>query len=155
MTSDGKELVAYCGLYCGDCFGYQGKVADLARDLRKELRAARFDKTAEVLSEYSFFDVFKGYARCYEVLGALVKFRCKRGCRSGGGSPFCRMRRCCERKGIDGCWECDAFETCEKLEFLSANHGDAHLRNLRKIRRGGIDGFLSGKRWWYAKPPDA
>ena len=42
-----KELIAYCGLYCGDCFAYQGKIADLARDLRKELRQSKFDKTAE------------------------------------------------------------------------------------------------------------
>ena len=40
-----KELIAYCGLYCGDCFAYQGKIADLARDLRKELRQSKFDKT--------------------------------------------------------------------------------------------------------------
>ena len=32
---DDKELVAYCGLYCGDCFGYQGKIAELSKDLRK------------------------------------------------------------------------------------------------------------------------
>ena len=44
-----KDLVAYCGLYCGDCFGYKGKIADLARDLRKELRAAKFAKIAEAL----------------------------------------------------------------------------------------------------------
>ena len=42
-----KDLVAYCGLYCGECFSYRGKVADLARDLRKELRQTRFDKVAE------------------------------------------------------------------------------------------------------------
>jgi len=46
----GKDLVAYCCLYCGDCFGYKGKIADLARDLRKELRAAKFAKIAEALA---------------------------------------------------------------------------------------------------------
>ena len=65
---EGKELIAYCGLYCGDCFGHQGKIADLARDLRKELRKHRFDKTAETLSEVSFFATFKNYPQCYEVL---------------------------------------------------------------------------------------
>jgi len=54
MTEE-KALVAYCGLYCGDCFGHKGKVADLARDLRKELRQAKFDRTAEFLSANSFF----------------------------------------------------------------------------------------------------
>ena len=44
-----EDLVAYCGLYCGDCFGSEGKIADLARDLRKELRSAKFDKFAKFI----------------------------------------------------------------------------------------------------------
>jgi len=49
-----RDLIAYCGLYCGDCFYHEGKVADLARDLRNELRLAKFDRTAESLSNISF-----------------------------------------------------------------------------------------------------
>ena len=45
-TSEIKELVAYCGLYCGDCYRHKGRLADLARDLRKELRQEKFDVTA-------------------------------------------------------------------------------------------------------------
>ena len=45
-----KDLIAYCGLYCGDCFAHRGKIADLARDLRKELRQAKFDRIVESLS---------------------------------------------------------------------------------------------------------
>ena len=147
MTEE-RDLVAYCGLYCGDCFGYQGKIADLARDLRKELRLAKFDKTAELLSAIPFFATFKDYHQCYEVLGALVKFRCKNTCRGGGGPPFCKMRKCCQKKGIEGCWQCDEFETCEKLDTLKPNHGDAHLKNLRIIKKQGIDEFIKGKRYW-------
>lgn len=147
-----ENLIAYCGLYCGDCFGYQGKVADLARDLRKELRAARFDKTAASLSDVSFFRVFKDYGRCYEVLGALVKLRCRKGCKNGGGPPFCKMRNCCQRKDFEGCWECSEFEACEKLDFLKPNHGDAHIKNLRKLRKKGTEEFIQGKRHWYSAP---
>ena len=146
--SEEEDLVAYCGIYCGDCFVHKGKIADLARDLRKELRQAKFDRTAEVLSANSFFAVFKDYRQCYEVLGALVKFRCKKACRGGGGPPFCKMRKCCQRKGIEGCWQCDDFETCEKLDFLKPSHEDAHLKNLRIIRKDGIDNFIRGNRHW-------
>ena len=65
-----KDLIAYCGLYCRDCVSHKGKVADLARDLRKELRTAKFDKTAEVLAAVPFFEAFKDYDECYDVLGA-------------------------------------------------------------------------------------
>jgi len=46
MNEETKGLIAYCGLYCGDCIGYRQKAADLARDLRKELRKTKFEKTA-------------------------------------------------------------------------------------------------------------
>lgn len=30
------------------------------------------------------------------------------GCHQGGGEP-CEVRDCCLTKGLQGCWECDAF----------------------------------------------
>jgi len=147
MPESEKDLIAYCGLGCMDCFGHQGKIADLSRDLRKELRKARFENQAKLMSAEPYFAVFKDYDKCYQVLGALVKFRCKSACR-GGGPPFCKIRNCCHKKAIDGCWQCDYFETCDKLAFLEPFHADAHLKNIRKIRKFGIDGFLEGKRFW-------
>ncbi|MDY6852849.1 MAG: DUF3795 domain-containing protein [Thermodesulfobacteriota bacterium] len=150
MPGNDSNLIAYCGLYCGDCSSHQGTIADLARDLRKELRRSRFDKTAEALSAVPYFDVFQDYGRAYEVLGAMVKFRCKKACRSGGGPPFCKIRKCCQKKGFEGCWECGEFQTCEKLDFLKPSHGGAHIKNLRKIKKSGQEKFIEGKRHWYA-----
>jgi hypothetical protein len=42
-------------------------------------------------------------------------------------------------------------KTCEKLDFLKPNHGDAHLKNLQKIKKKGIGEFLEGKKYWYNK----
>ena len=143
-----KDLIAYCGLYCGDCYRYKGRIADLARDLRKELRQEKFDKTAESMSAISFFAAFKNYSQCYELLGEMVKFRCKRTCRGGGGPPVCKIRECCRKKDIEGCWQCAEFETCQKLDFLKTFHDDAHIKNLRTLKKAGIDSFISGKRYW-------
>jgi len=151
VTEQNQDLIAYCGLYCGDCHGFSGKIPDLARDLRKELRSSRYDKFAEFISTYSFGKDFKNYEECYKVLGAMVKFRCKRGCRNGGGSPFCQIRKCCQKKDIEGCWLCETFESCEKLEFLVPVHGDAHVKNLRAIKRKGKEEFVKVKRLWYSK----
>ena len=140
-----KALIAYCGLYCGDCFNYKGEIADLARDLRKKLREARFDKVSQGLSKY--FKDFNNYEQCYQVLGAMVRLRCKRTCRNGGGNPSCKARICCQKKDISGCWECDEFEICSKLDFLKPIHGDANLKNLRKLKNQGVDGFLGGTRY--------
>jgi len=149
--SESGPIIAYCGLYCSECHSHTGKIADLARDLRKELRQERFDKTAESLSAVSFFKVFKKYPDCYEVLGGMVKLRCRKGCRDGGGDPFCAIRKCCMKKRFEGCWQCDEFADCKKMDFLKANHGDAHLKNLRKIKSKGKEEFLKGKKYWYSK----
>ena len=46
MLAKDKDLIAYCGLYCGDCFNHKDEIADLARDLRKKLREAKFDRVS-------------------------------------------------------------------------------------------------------------
>ncbi len=139
-----EDLIGYCGLYCGDCFGYKGEIADLARDLRKALRKNRFEKIAEVIP----FKEFKHYKECYEVLGALVKLRCKKACQGGGGPPLCKIRLCAQKKGFSGCWECDGFTECSKVKSLESVHKDAHIKNLKIIKREGKDTLLKGKRYW-------
>ncbi len=143
------ENIAYCGLYCAECPNHTGVIADLARDLRKELRTYRFDKTAEILSEFSFFRDFEKYPDCYTVLGAMVKMRCGRSCRNSGANPSCKIRLCAQKRELDGCWECAEFPSCDKLDFLKTNHGVAHIKNLRKIKLKGIDEFLAGDKLWY------
>ena len=131
------ENIAYCGLYCAECPNHTGVIADQARDLRKTLRSFRFEKTAEYLATISFFREFKKYDDCYEVLGAMVKMRCGKTCRNGGANPGCKIRICAKKKELLGCWECDDFENCKELEFLIPVHGDAHIRNLKKIKKKG------------------
>ena len=127
-------MIAYCGLDCAECVNHKGQIADGARDLRKLLRDQKFAAMAPGLAKY--FKEFADYERCYAVLGAMVRLRCKRGCREGGGNPGCRARTCCQKKGIAGCWECTDFETCAKLEFLKPIHGDEHRRSLKRMRAG-------------------
>ena len=148
MEQDNLDVITYCGLCCLDCHGHSGKIPDLARDLRKELRAAKYEKFAASISAYPFAKAFAHYPDCYELLGQMVKFRCKKGCRNGGGPPFCKIRKCCQEKNLTGCWECGSVDQCEKLDFLNATHGDGHRKNLAIIKKKGIDGFIKGKRHW-------
>ncbi len=143
-----ESHITFCGLCCLDCYNHSGKIADLARDLRKELRRVHFEKTAVGLADYSFFKEFKDYAACYNVLGRMVKLRCATICREGGGPPFCKIRKCCKKKQLAGCWECREFETCEKLDFHKPFHGIAHIKNLRRLQKKGPGDFIDGKRDW-------
>ncbi len=146
--NENEDLIAYCGLYCGDCHGYQQKIPDLARDLRKELRKAKYQKLADALATSSFWQVFQDYDKCYQVLGAMVKFRCHKGCRAGGGPSFCKIRKCCQKNGIVGCWECTEFENCDKLVLLRPVHDEGHIKNLRALQQKGAEEFIKGKRCW-------
>ena len=146
MNSEEYNSMGFCGLCCEDCFNHKGEIADLARDLRKKLREANFNKAAQGLSKY--FKDFKDYEQCYQVLGAMVRLRCNRTCRNGGGNPSCKARACCQKKEILGCWQCDEYETCTKLDFLKPIHGDANLKNIKTIRNKGITAFLQGKRYF-------
>jgi hypothetical protein len=143
--------IAYCGLYCAECPSHVGKIADLARDLREELRDVRFDKAAAFFSTISFFKAYEKYPECYEVLGQMVKMRCGKVCRTGGGNPACKIRICVRKKGYEGCWECAEFELCEKMDFLKGVHGHAHTENLKAIKEGGVAKFLNGKKHWYCE----
>ena len=53
------------------------------------------------------------YKECYEVLGAMVRSRRKKACKGGDGPPFYKMRKCCQKKGIEGCWECEKDQKIE------------------------------------------
>jgi hypothetical protein len=145
MTAQ-KDLIGYCGLYCGDCPGYNGEIADLARNLRKKLREARFERASQFLSE--IHKEYKNYNQCYEVLGLMMKLRCKKPCRERGRVTSCERRTCCLEKNFKGCWECEEFEVCEKSSWLKDIHEDAHLKNLRRLKKLGMDGFLKGRRNW-------
>ncbi|MBN2015999.1 DUF3795 domain-containing protein [Candidatus Dojkabacteria bacterium] len=148
MANKDEKIIAYCGLCCLDCHGYQQKIPDLARDLRKELRQSKYKKFAAFLSQNSFGKAFKNYDKCYEVLGSMVRFRCHKGCKNGGGPPFCKIRKCCQKKGIEGCWECEVCEKCEKLDYLKPVHDEGHIKNLRRLKKKGTKEFLKGKRDW-------
>lgn len=145
MAKDNMKMAAYCGLFCGTCKFNEGTIPDLARDLRKELRSVRFDKAAEVIPFINAED----YERCYEVLGMMVKLRCK-GCKVSSRSQYCNIAKCAEKKGYDGCWECSDFQVCDKLDFLEPVHGDAHKKNMRKINRVGVDRWVKEGPEWYS-----
>jgi hypothetical protein len=137
------ELIGYCGLYCGTCPSYTQVAAGLARDLRKELRRNKFEKYAGFIAKIPGFAAFKNYKKGYELLGAIMKIRCKhKFCRPGGWGAGCKIRKCAKQKGLAGCWECDKFENCGHLKILEQSGGPMYLKNLRKIRRVGTKEFI-------------
>jgi len=142
------ELLAYCGLYCGDCAGHSTEIAERASELVDALDRFRFDRTAATL----FRDRLPDYAAFTRALGFIAGLRCPAPCRArSDDSAACRIHTCCRSKGLSACHECGGFETCATLSSLRDDlHGDACLMNLRAIREMGLTAWLShGTRRWF------
>lgn len=142
--------VAYCGLFCGDCVIRREKIGKRSDDLLRVVDTVEFQKLCVGLPV-----IFPGPCKalskideCRNVLGAMSELDCERPCRQGGGSARCKIRKCCKKRKIAGCWECKAFEDCNTLDWLKPVHGDAHRMNLRIIRDKGMTAFLAGKKNW-------
>ena len=147
MSKEEIALTAYCGLYCGDCIRYRSKAADLARDLLSELQNVQWDKYAKISSAKGL----KHYEQCREVLEAIVARRCDKACRPGGGCPsfHCKIIECCQKRGFEGCWQCDESQSCQEFEFLKPFHGDAPLLNLKRIKELGLDKWTEHRHKFY------
>jgi len=136
MAND-RERTACCGLYCGDCIPANEALFDTADRLRHQLEDRQFEEYAKYKSRSN--SVVQSFGIFRRVLDAILMLRCARTCPNGGGRPDCPIRLCASGKGLEGCWQCTAFETCELLEPLCACHGDTHRYNLRMIRQHGVE----------------
>jgi hypothetical protein len=149
------ELTAYCGLYCSDCIRYRSRASDLARELLCELKNLEFHKYAEIKgSSAKQMDVvrqFEHYSRCCDVLEAIAALQCNNPCRVGEGCPTfsCLILECCRKQGFKGCWRCNVFESCAKLDSLRSIHGDTPRQNLRIIKELGLKRWAQNRRTPY------
>lgn len=142
-----RDLLGYCGLFCGDCAGHSGDIAEAATALACVLDASRFDRTARAL----FAEQVGDYDAFLDTLAFLSQLRCPTICRErAAGETDCRIRACAIARGFYACHECDQFETCSELQRLEDLHGDSCVRNLRAIREMGLDAWLAkGERFWF------
>ena len=152
MEKSESELTACCGLYCGDCIRYRSRAADLARELLGELEKTGFDRYAAIKSsparQMDTVRQFRHYRECREVLEAIAALQCSLPCRAGGGclSFSCKILECCRNKDYEGCWQCDGYESCGKLEPLASIHGDSPRRNLKLIKEMGTEAWAGHRR---------
>jgi hypothetical protein len=138
------DMIGFCGLHCGTCPAYTQSIANPAGELRRELIRNKCDKSASRMARIPGFGPFAHYRRFDDLLALLAKMRCRKPCRLGGGSPGCRIRKCAQGRNLAGCWQCDGFSGCARLHTLE-EYGDidrTYLKNLRRIKRQGVAGFL-------------
>lgn len=147
MLPDERYYIAYCGLYCKECIVYKCEIADAASKMLEIFEETSFYKIAEGIAKY--YEEYKDYESFFTYLKLMADYRCKKVCRDGGGTPSCQIRSCCISKEFEGCWECEDFESCDKIQVLKPINGEANVTNLRKIKNDGVECFLKGKKYWY------
>jgi len=136
--TEGSELRAYCGLYCGACGIKNGQIRDTARALQDMLAAYDYADWAPQVAE--FVPATKHYPEFEGVLAWLATQDCP-GCMGGGGDPACAIRICAREKGGAGCWECTET-TCDKLREIDGGYR-ATSENRQRIRETGLAAWLA------------
>ena len=141
-------LLAYCGLYCGDCPAHTGEIADAAQNLLDVLTKFKIDQLATIVFPKEFGD----YATLQKSLEFLRNARCTTICRLREDTAVsCPIRKCCKNKGFFACHECADFEGCEKIKtFMQGFHAEACIANLKSIKELGVESWLEkGNRLWF------
>jgi hypothetical protein len=150
MNDQDKVLTAYCGLYCGDCIRYKSKAADLSLELLNELKRVHFENYAK--AKRSSVKELEGYAEMIKTIETISNLKCNTLCRLGGEGCVnpCQIKKCVTSKNLKGCWECNEFEECDKFEFLKPFHGDGPRKNLKKIKKYGLDNWSIHREKFYS-----
>lgn len=108
-TEQAKKLAGYCGLYCGTCGVYKGRiVAKIAADFRELIAAHEFAEWVPKYEKIDFsFDEFQKGVKFFsnQERGPY----CQTPCQQDGGVPFCEIRPCAREKGVAICFECEEF----------------------------------------------
>ena len=149
MIIQDESYVAFCGLYCEDCWVKKERVSDLAVEMLQKVKSDEFKQLANGLPKMTL--IFRGLAQYDQFVGALEAacfLGCKKNCREGGGFPNCEIRKCCRQKAIKGCWECKECKDCAKLAWIEPAHPGAAMKNIEIVRRLGIEGYLKGEKYF-------
>ena len=149
MSGREIDLSGKCGLYCGDCLRYRSRASALARDLIEELERTNFRKYAEVKRTRT--RELNRLEECLDVLKAMVDLNCDTPCGAGGDGCLagCEIKACLGSKGLDGCWQCQDMETCDKFDFLEPFHGQTPRENLKEIKRHGLNNWVRHRKKCY------
>lgn len=125
MLPEDKNMIAYCGLDCSQCAIYKTDISGKAKALRRELHAAKLKKLWHGMYFLGDYESFK------KTLDGLAILRCVKACRGGGGNPWCNIRKCCQKKSLWSCGECNLIKTCKKLAAITKNYNGKNLKNLK------------------------
>lgn len=162
-----RRYVCACGLTCCDCLFYRTNIYEAAKDLKRILDETKVGAFLSILSKeevnaavadhldtnrtafYANFRSFQKLPEFLEVLNSLIDLQCTKTCPETGGCSMCGTTKSCvtiqcvQEKKLNGCWECEGNEVCEKLAFQRMSYGKTIKENFKIIREKGIEAVPS------------
>lgn len=126
------EKLARCGIFCGQCSAFHGKVADLAKQLYHEIETDY--SWAKESSEFNYNELLKG-------LAWMKEQRCP-GCRQVSES-WCDVKNCSkiQNNEIDNCLICEDFLSCSKTEY-QRNRYSYLIKDYNSLKKISIKEYL-------------
>jgi hypothetical protein len=162
-----KKYMCACGLICCDCMFYKEEIYEAAINLKNVINQTKVNVFLSILSKeelnttlathlgvdkqefYSNFKPFARFPEFMEVLDSLINIQCKQTCPESGGCSMCGTTKACvvikcvKEKRLNGCWECNERENCDKLLFVKMSYGKTIDENFRIINEKGIEAVPS------------
>ena len=168
-----SKYVSTCGLTCCDCLFYKKEFFQAAKTMKKLIAEYRFDlffnalskreNSAEIATQLGLdgsqlegiFRAFERMPDFVKVLDGFIAIECEHTCRekngcSIGGTPHqCTALKCVNSKGLEGCWKCAGYRTCNKLAFQKMKYGRTVVENLSQLEREGTSALKSRGNQYY------
>ncbi len=113
------DLVAPCGDYCEGCGQYNGLISETAKQMREFVDLYGFEFRSK--GSFDFKQFVKG------LQWFIRNAKCP-GCRQGGGPPWCGVKKCCFKKGLRICFECEEFPCSEINNVADTDTMDRYKR---------------------------
>jgi hypothetical protein len=133
-----KQLVGWCGAYCGICAGFKGRITSTVATDLKELIEGHSDWVPKFGGIDFDYEEFKKGLEYYskETSGCYCQVPCK----EGGGCP-CKMRGCAKERGVEVCFDCPEYP-CEHIgEFLKGKTPD-RIMEYDRYKELGMEGWV-------------
>ncbi|MCL2142204.1 MAG: DUF3795 domain-containing protein [Methanimicrococcus sp.] len=130
QTAAADKFVTYCGLYCENCI-QRTNVGPDAKKLQESLKRAGYEKFGHLIPD---FPIFWRFLSEFSENGGCV------GCVSGGGNPYCQIRKCAVEKGVLACVFCEAYP-CEESKRMFVGYPMLEKDN-QFLKEKGIDEWI-------------
>ena len=137
---EAKKLIGYCGIYCGGCGIFKGRIISMiANDLEELIKAYKYPEWVPEFGgiDFNFMEFQKGLAYFKKENSGCY---CQEPCKDGGGVPGCEIKKCAENREVEICFQCSDYPCKFVLQFLKTHPENAE--ECERFKKLGMDEWI-------------